>query len=64
MKAEEVRLEVEMLRAASIIWQSTSPWSSPVVPVIKPDKNIWLCVDYRRLNILTMPDPYCMPIID
>ena len=47
-----------------IIAPSTSPWSSPVVPIIKPDKTIRLCIDYRKVNDVTIPDPYYIPTVD
>ena len=43
---------------------SSSPWSSPVVPVRKPDGSLCLCVHYRGLNEITTPDPYSIPKID
>lgn len=46
-----------------ILVPSTSQWSSPIVPLVKPDGSIRLCVDYRKLNMVTHPDPYCMPLI-
>ena len=41
----------------------TGPWSAPIVPIKKPDGSTTLCVDYRCLNTLTMPNPFCMPLV-
>ena len=43
---------------------SLSPWSSPVFPVHKKDGTVRVCIDFRRLNAITVPDPYLMPRID
>ena len=49
-----ITAEVAALKDKGIIVDSRSPWSSPVVPVKKPDGSIRLCVDYRKLNEVTV----------
>ena len=61
---EQLRAEIKTLMEAGIVEKSRSPWSSPMVPVRKPDGSVRLCVDYRKVNVLTEPDPYHMPRVD
>ena len=63
-KLEGVSNEISSLLEKGIIVPSTSQWSSPIVPLIKPDGSIRLCVDFRKLNAITQPDPYCMPLVE
>ena len=63
-KIKGVIKELQGLIDQGILIPSTSPWASPLVPVMKPDGSIRVCMDYRKLNAVTVPDPYCMPLIE
>ena len=47
-----------------IIWPSNSPYTSQVVLVQKKTGEIHLCVDYRKLNSITIRDAFPLPHID
>ena len=47
-----------------VIEESHSEWSASIVIVKKKDGTLQLCVDYRRLNGISVIDAYPMPRID
>ena len=47
-----------------VIEPAASPWCSNVVMVRKQDGSIRLCIDYRKLNSLTIKDKFPLPKID
>ena len=61
---EQLNEEISLLLKNGIIRSSISPWSFPMVPIRKPDGSVRLCIDYRKLNAITTPDPYAIPLIE
>jgi len=59
-----LKKELEKLINNRLLELSHSPWSSPVVLVLKKNGQYRMCVDYRRVNDLTEKDAYSLPLID
>ena len=55
--------EVDSMLELGIIEPSTAPYASPIVVVKKPDGSNRFCVDYRKLNKITIFDPEPLPQI-
>lgn len=44
-----------------VIEESSSPWSSPILVLLKPKGLLHLCNDFRKLNKVTKFNSYPMP---
>ena len=64
LKRQVEREEVQRMLKSDVIEPSSSPWASPIVMVTKKDGSIRFCVDYRKLNGVTLRDSYPLPRID
>ena len=60
---EDARRYIQSLLDAQIIKPSNSPYASPIVLVRKKSGKLRLCVDYRKINLRTVPDAYSIPKI-
>jgi len=67
LSEEELRTLREWLTEMERTWKikrSTSPAGSPILFVPKPHgRGLHLCVDYRALNRITIPNRYPLPLI-
>ncbi|MDQ4222764.1 reverse transcriptase family protein, partial [Pseudomonas aeruginosa] len=61
---EEMRVQLSELEAKQFIRSSSSPWGASAIFVKKSDGTLRLCVDYRKLNDLTIKNKYPLPRID
>lgn len=65
---QEVRNQVKQMLKEGIIEESESPWCSPVVLVAKKTSDGSLkfrfCIDFTKLNEITVKDSYPLPRID
>ena len=59
----EVREHLKLMLDAGVIWPSNSLWCNAVVLVRKKDGSLHFCIDFRKLNSLTVKDSHPLPHI-
>ena len=60
---DEVRDHLKLMLDAGVIRPSNSPWCNAVVLVRKKDGSLRFCIDFRKLNSLTVKDSHPLPRI-
>jgi hypothetical protein len=60
----ELKTQLQDLLEKVFIQPSSSPWGCPAIFVKKKDQTLWMCVDYRPLNEVTIKNKYPLPRID
>ncbi|KAL8091683.1 hypothetical protein AgCh_034082 [Apium graveolens] len=60
----EIEKQIQEMLQSGVIQKSTSPFASLIILVKKKDGSWRMCVDYRRLNEITIKNKYPIPLID
>ncbi|GKC57589.1 putative reverse transcriptase domain-containing protein [Tanacetum coccineum] len=61
---QELSNQLQDLADRGFIRQNTSSWGAPALFVKKKDRSFRMCIDYRKLNKLTVNNRYPLPRID
>ena len=62
-KKEAMDKEITKMLELGIIRESSSPWASPALLVPKKDGELRFCIDYRKLNDVTVKNRYPLPFV-
>ena len=60
---EDLKTQMNAWQQEDVIEPANSPWGAPLIPALKKDGQTRWCVDFRRLNDLTVKDPFPLPLI-
>ena len=61
---KELKTQLQELLEKGFIRPSVSPWGEPVLFVKKKDDTLRMCIDYRKINKVTIKNTYPLPRIE
>ena len=59
-----MKTQLQELLDKGFIQPSVSPWGAPVLFVKNKDDTLWMCIDYRQINKVTVKNKYLLPRIE
>jgi hypothetical protein len=60
----KLKVQLNELLKKGLIHPSSSLWGCPAIFVKKKDPLLWMCVDYRPMNAVTVKNKYPLPCIN
>jgi hypothetical protein len=64
LELKELQMQLEELLKKGYICPSVLPWGAPILFMKKKDGTLRLCIDFRKLNKVTLKNKYPLPRID
>jgi len=64
VELKELKTQLDRLLEKGYTRPNTSPWGALVLFVKNKDETLRLCIDYRKLNKITIKNRYSLPRID
>ena len=61
---KKLKIQLQDLLDKGFIRPSVSPWGAPVLIVKKKDGTLRMCIDYRKINKVTVKNKYPLPGIE
>ena len=61
---EECKKAIEDMKKTGTVIESRTPWRSSIVLVKKKDGTLRPCLDFRKLNEVTIEDPFPIPVLE
>jgi hypothetical protein len=61
---DELKMQLKEMMDKGYIQPSVSPWGAPILFIKKKESTLRLCIDYMKLNKVTIKNKYPLPRID